>query len=202
VSPLGPPDSLVAVGAVHTGALAGVSAAVERWHEFYLLAGTAAVTLVGLLFVALSFHLDTLLQDHKAHLLGAARLAFLSFLYVMMMSLAFLVPALNPRFLAVFVLVLPLVLLVNTVWAVVRHTRRHDPHGHDRFLRRRYAITGLIAGIAITSAWAFLRVPAPRELLNFAVPVGLMLVNAAGISWDLLVQVGRSKLAQERPGRA
>ena len=25
----------------------------EGWHEFYLLAGTAAVTLVGLLFVAL-----------------------------------------------------------------------------------------------------------------------------------------------------
>ena len=36
---------------------------IERWHEFYLLAGTAAVTLVGLLFVSLSFHLEALLHE-------------------------------------------------------------------------------------------------------------------------------------------
>ena len=31
---------------------------VEHWHEFYLMTGTAAVTLAGLLFVAISLHVD------------------------------------------------------------------------------------------------------------------------------------------------
>jgi len=57
-------------GGLSPATLATLLGAIEHWHEFYLLAGTAAVTLVGLLFVALSFHLDTLLHESKTHLLG------------------------------------------------------------------------------------------------------------------------------------
>lgn len=31
---------------------------VEAWHDFFMLAGTAAATLMGLLFVALSLRID------------------------------------------------------------------------------------------------------------------------------------------------
>jgi len=40
---------------------------VHGWHEFYLMTGTAAVTLAGLLFVALSLHLDRLVEKNKVH---------------------------------------------------------------------------------------------------------------------------------------
>ncbi len=183
-----------------TAALAAPAIAeiVEHWHEYYLMAGTAAVTLVGLLFVALSFHLDALLKDEKAHLLAAARLAFMNFIFVMLIALAFLAPGLRPKLLDTTLLAVSILLLGNTVWGVLRHRGGGSVWGQDQFLRRRYLASGAIAGFAIMSAIRFLVEPRPTWFFNFAFVCALMLVNAAGIAWDLLVQVGRQKLAQER----
>ena len=63
-------------------------------------------------------------------------------------------------------------------------------------------MTGFVAGVAIVSAGQCLLHPKPSWLYNFGFIIAIMLVNAATISWDLLVQVGRFKLAQEREGRA
>jgi hypothetical protein len=180
-------------------AITNLAGAVEHWHDFYLLAGTAAVTLVGLLFVALSFHLDTLLRDDKAHLLGTARMAFTSFVYVLMLSLGFLAPGVRPRYLAVAMLILSLFLLGHALWVTYAH-RRHSGDGSEKYLRRRYTATGFIAGIAIVSAGDFLQRQHASTFYNFGFIVAVMLVNASSISWDLLVQVGRLKLARERTG--
>ena len=192
----------VGEGGLSAATLATLLGAIEHWREFYLLAGTGAVTLVGLLFVALSFHLATLLHESKAHLLGAARMAFTSFLYVLMLSLAFLAPGLSPKLLGVFLLMLSAFLLGHAVWVTLAHRRKRDRDGNDRFLRRRYMATGVVAGIAIVSAVRFLQQPGEKWFYNFALVVALMLINATTTSWDLLVQVGRLKLAQERRPQA
>jgi hypothetical protein len=194
----GAPLAHVGEGGLTPAMLATLLGAIGHWHEFYLLAGTGAVTLVGLLFVALSFHLDTLLNESKAHLLGAARMAFTSFLYVLMLSLAFLAPDVSPRLLGLFLFVLSTFLLGHAVWVTLAHRRNRDRDGNDRFLRRRYMATGLIATIAIVSAVRFFQQPDERWFYNFALVVALMLINATTTSWDLLVQVGRLKPAQER----
>ena len=182
--------------------LSALLGAIERWHEYYLLAGTAAVTLVGLLFVALSFHLETLLHDSKARLLGMARMAFTSFVYVLMLSLGFLAPEISPRMLAVFLLILSAFILGQSVWVTITHRRKRNPDVNDRFLLRRYMATGFVAGVAIMSAVRFLAHPGVAWFYNFAFITAIMLVNAASISWDLLVQVGRLKLAQEKKTHA
>ena len=46
---------------------------VERWHDFYLLAGTASVTLAGLLFVALSIHIGELTLMIRASICSVCR---------------------------------------------------------------------------------------------------------------------------------
>jgi hypothetical protein len=33
--------------------------AVDQWHDFYLMAGTAGATLIGLLFVSVSLYLES-----------------------------------------------------------------------------------------------------------------------------------------------
>src|SRR5947209_15678032 len=38
----------------------------EDWHDFYLLVGTAAATLVGLMFVAASIGASVFSEEHKA----------------------------------------------------------------------------------------------------------------------------------------
>jgi hypothetical protein len=127
-------------------------------------------------------------------------MAFTSFVYVLLISLAFLVPGVRPRYLAVAMLILSLFLLGHAVWVTYTHRRKGARRDADRFLRRRYAATGIVAGIAMVSAVRFLMHPHAGSFDNFGFIVAVMLVNAASISWDLLVQVGKLKLAQE-PGK-
>ena len=174
--------------------------ALEGWHEFYLMAGTAAVTLVGLLFVSLSFHLDTLLHEHRAHLLAAARLAFMNFVYVLMLSLFFLIPENTPVLLGIACTVLSVVTLGYVFVAGLRGRSKHAGGEHEQFLRRRYVISGVVMGLSVVSALTLVIDPRPFVLYHFVAVVCAMLANAAGMSWDLLVQVGRiRKAAGETP---
>ena len=64
----------------------------ERWHDFFLLAGTAGATLLGLLFVSVSLKTDVIMRSSEKHLRAQAMSAFESLLFVMILSLAVLVP--------------------------------------------------------------------------------------------------------------
>src|SRR5438552_7913695 len=79
---------------------------VGRWHDFYVLAGTAAATLMGLLFVALSLHLEVVAEDGKAHLSVIAREAFANFLIVLLVALLMLSGSMSPRPLGVALLMI------------------------------------------------------------------------------------------------
>lgn len=171
--------------------------AIEGWHEFYLMAGTAAVTLVGLLFVALSFHLDALLHDHHAHLLAAARLAFMNFIFVLMLSLFFLVPANSPFMVSIASLVLASVSLGMIVVSSMHGRRKGAVPEHEKFLGRRYAMSGAFMGVSIMTSVSMLVEPKLSQLYQFVPVVCAMLANAAGMSWDLLVQVGRIRRKSE-----
>lgn len=177
-----------------------VARALDGWHEFYLLAGTGAVTLVGLLFVALSFHLDAILDDSRSHLLAAARMAFMNFLYVLMLSLFFLMPGMPPRMHGFAVLMLSAMSLAYIVWNGLRTRRAARLSEHEQFLRRRFMIAGFILGIGIVAAINFMLDPRRLPLIQFAALTCGMLANATGMAWDLLVQVGRMrKAAGESP---
>lgn len=179
-----------------------VAASLEGWHEFYLLAGTAAVTLVGLLFVALSFHLDTLLHDHRAHLLAAARLAFMNFVFVLMLSLFFLIPHSSPLLLGVTCTVLSVFTLGLVLVAGWRSRMKSRATEHEKFLRRRYLISGFVMGISVVSSVSLVLEPRPTLLYDLVAVVCATLANAAGMSWDLLVQVGRIRKADGETAKA
>jgi hypothetical protein len=49
--------------------------AVSGWHDFYILAGTASATLVGLLFVGLSLHLRIVVVSSEVRSLARVTLA-------------------------------------------------------------------------------------------------------------------------------
>ena len=57
----------------------------ERWHDFYIVAGTAAATLVGLLFVGLSLHLRAVLS--RAEVRSLARVTLANFGCILFVSL-------------------------------------------------------------------------------------------------------------------
>jgi hypothetical protein len=63
-------------------------AVVQDWRDFYIVAGTAAATLVGLLFVGLSLHLRVVLSRPEVRSLARVTLAnFALILFVSMFTL-------------------------------------------------------------------------------------------------------------------
>jgi FtsH-binding integral membrane protein len=163
----------------------------ESWHDFFLMAGTAAVTLLGLLFVSLSFHLEVLLHESRAHLLEVARQAMLNFIGVLIISLAFLAPGMTTRALGMNLFVISSIFLVFTHTSIVRvffitaatfgalslygYTTKRDMSGMGSFL-----FMGLI-GIVIAS---LVNLFLASSVLQFVVSVVGVLVFAGLTAWD------------------
>lgn len=63
---------------------------VAGWHDFYAISGTAAATLVGLLFVGLSLHLRAVLS--RAEMRSLARVTLTNFALLLLLALFISVP--------------------------------------------------------------------------------------------------------------
>ena len=125
----------------------------ERWHEFYLMAGTAAVTLAGLLFVALSLHLDRFVEKSHEHLLALARVTLLSFTFVLFVSLDMLMPPINTHQTAIMIGAMTLGGLAFS-FRVTRAARHHDEAGFSRAQMRRRLLPALAGYLMmLATAW-------------------------------------------------
>src|SRR6476660_7484063 len=89
----------------------------EPWHDFYLTAGAAAATLIGLLFVGLSINLDSFTAEEGTSLRLLAEQAFANLIYVLLIALFVLIP--SPESLS-----LTIELAIVGVFGVIRVARR------------------------------------------------------------------------------
>ena len=165
-------------------------AGLEGWHEFYLLAGTAAVTLVGLLFVALSFNLDTLIHESRAHVLAHARSTLVSFSYVLIVSLGFLIPAQSASRLGVMIAIASLIVLGVHLRGARRRPGTQAP-AFESGMRRRSRIFLIAYAIAAINGIAMVWLNEPMLAFNMIGVICMLLGNAMGTSWDMLVEVGK-----------
>ena len=170
----------------------------EGWHEFYLMTGTAAVTLAGLLFVAISLHVETLVHETRAHLLGLARATLMSFVLVLVLSLMMLVPGQTKRIVGVQFVVMGVVFLGFTIRLLFSAPRTGHADFSLRLFRRRlmfpivaYAWVAVTGGLLLSGA--------PPDTMLFVIGAMCMLLgNAAGTAWDLLVRVAMIKRSEAK----
>jgi len=162
----------------------------EAWHDFYLMAGTASVTLVGLLFVSLSLHVEILFKPEHQDFRELAAQAFQGYLYVMITALAFLLPAENGQILAFMYAFINLVMLGRTLARVPSFFAAHRARGGKARQRWRFFIPALayVMGLLAVVEWIGGQ---ERAGLGFFTPVVMMLAASTRTSWDLLIYVGR-----------
>ena len=160
------------------------------WHDFYLLAGTAAATLAGLLFVSLSLNLERLVEPSHAHLLALSRSTLIAFLLTLAASLMMLTPSYSLRITGATMIVVAIAGMLITL-RLMRSAKHSDAGGFSRgaMWRRNlaplasYALIGL-SGYGIQNR--------NLEFMNLAQPAFcLLLANAVGVSFELLVAVAR-----------
>jgi hypothetical protein len=174
--------------------IASFSSTVVSWQNFYILAGTASATLVGLIFVAVSLHLDLIGESGAGATLTLARRTFSRFILVVIVSLLFQVPSDDPRGLGLPLLAIGVADGVRTLRAgrVMRREVRGGAISRDVVNRFVFPVVlpllssgGLIAVAATVLA-------GKTEYLYWMVPIiALILANAASNAWDLMLGLAR-----------
>lgn len=96
------------------------AADVESWHDFFMLAGTASATLLGLLFVGVSFRSDIRSQPEGSFMRTVVAHNFLSYLVVILFSLYFLIPDMDPPDLAWPIIITALFSFLSVLRSAVR----------------------------------------------------------------------------------
>jgi hypothetical protein len=162
--------------------------AVEGWHDFYLMVGTAAATQVGLLFVSLSLNADVITRKENADLRVLAGQTFASFLNVVMLAVLFLIPSQGPLGLGLPLLGISGYGLYETVGRFLK-TRRARPHVWGRGgVARRFVIPTLCFVTLLIIAVSVLL--GQTGGLYWLVPVMILLIVAASRNaWDLLLRL-------------
>ncbi len=166
---------------------------IDRWHDFYMLAGTAAATLFGLLFVSLTLNIEVMSDQSQIGLKELATQSFASFLYVLLISLLLLIPDHNPKLVGVEILLLGVIGLVNAtrqIRPVIGHLQATwaKTYLFWRFVMPTASYVGLIA-IAFT-VWAGRH----DSLFSLVYVVFILLITAIHNAWDLLVGISKRKL--------
>jgi hypothetical protein len=163
------------------------TASLQSWHDFYLAVASAAAALLGLLFVGVSIRLATLRGPRRAEVRDLANLAFSNLLYLLGLSLVVLIPTTDP---SVVIISFAVIALLGLLRAGRRAIPLVRPEGrlHDRWPALRRLGWTVVADLLLLYVAASLASSEdPRWLLATPIVVGVLLLGAADVAWDLLV---------------
>jgi hypothetical protein len=104
----------------------GFEQQVDQWREFYLAVAGAAAVLLGLVFVALSLHLEQA-EAPGIPVLGLGSQALINLIYVLLLSLGMLAPYRPPVLPGIAVLAVAAVGLADSVTTLRRARRARQP---------------------------------------------------------------------------
>ena len=170
----------------------------QGWHTFYSITGTAAASLVGLLFVGLSFHLRLVVSRPEVKAL--ARLTLTNFGLTLLLSLFMVLPdsdASTTGWQLIGLGGVACLLVVPSLIAALRSS------GHTIGYRRLLLRFGLsvLTFLGVMSTGGLFVVGEYRSGLGWLVGVGVvLLVVSLRNTWDLLVSVGAATLGVQGSG--
>ena len=166
--------------------------ALHQWHEFYLLVGTAAATVLALLFVAVSLGAGYLTSQHQAPTRTFMSPVVIHFTSVFFVAAVCLIPSHGPVFFSALIAATALlgitVSVVTSVQVIRTDWTQYVP---DYFAYGLLPAAAYVAGVMIYSGMAY----APEVLAGAL--LGLMIVNIRN-AWDLTLSMVRHHANQKR----
>jgi hypothetical protein len=183
--------------------IAAFTQTVERWHDFYIMVGTAAATLIGLLFVGLSLNIETIRREAYADLQLLAMQTFNCFFYVLLFAILFLIPRQVPMGLGLPLLSIGGLGLLNMVRQAIRTRKIQRVWGKSTVTQRFTLPVVSLVGMVVISVSVLMGQTAG---LYWLVPVMiLLLASASQNAWDLLIRIRASErdeaVRQEPPSK-
>ncbi len=171
--------------------------AIQSWHDFYMIVGTAAASLVGLLFVGLSLHLRIVVTH--ADVKSLARITLASLGLTLVVALFMVIPDSNSSGTGWNLFgagVFGFVLIGRPLVAGIRSSRRALSFGH---LMLRFGLTGATFVAVLVGGLILVGGNYDVGLSWFVGASVALLVGALRNSWDLLVSVGDATMGHDDP---
>lgn len=168
---------------------------VSAWHDFYVVAGGASATLVGLLFVGLSLHLRVVVSRPEVRSLASVTLA--NFGLVLLIALFALIPQEARSF------SYELIISGAVTAGLVSPSLRAASRSHTRTLRIprlfvRFGVSEVAYAGTLAAGVLILRGSYGTGLGWLAVVAVTLNVVSLRNSWDLLVTVGAARMHEAR----
>jgi len=166
-----------------------IGAALEKWHDFYVLLGTGAAALVALLFVAVSLGAGFLTEERAEATRTFFSPVVVHFGAVFFLACIALVPDHRADFFAAVIGVTALAGLgVSAYTTVMFFGRYRTPYWTDHFA---YVVLPILAYVALLAAMglAYARHSEALDVMAGALLL-LLLVNVRN-AWDLMLSMVR-----------
>ena len=173
---------------------------IHAWHDYYLLAGTAAATLLGLLFIALTLNADLILSGTRPHIKRVAEQAFQNYIAALFTSAIFLLPLPLLRVYPVMLLAENGIMILWSVYRLVRTVRVRDESFGTARLWRRLLPSFISYAMMIDGAFRLLRGYNLDAMMLMAIATLLLVITATGTSWELLVRVAEIRSSGRSAG--
>jgi hypothetical protein len=173
-------------------------AIVAGWHDFYVIAGTASATLVGLLFVGLSLHLRVVVA--RSDVRSLARVTLSNFALILFVALFMVIP--QGQSAVDFQLIgAGLVSIAVTAPSLLAAGQTHRRVLRVQALILRFGLSAVsYVAVVVAGGLLFSSTEAAFTLL-LAASIVLLFVSLRN-TWDLLVTVGEMTLGAEGKSRS
>ena len=164
----------------------------QRWHDFYILSGTAAATLVGLMFVAISLASRLITERSRPALQVFVHPTLIHFIYVLVLASVVMVPTLTRRPLGVLLVLVGLLSFANALRMVPymrQQQREQETDRADWVDWVWYLIVPSVSYLLFVGAGIGLLLGINRALDILAIASILLLVNGIRNAWDMVVWI-------------
>ena len=157
----------------------------HQWHEFYVLVGTAAATLTGLMFVVVSIGPQVIASRSASGVRTFVTPVMVHFTSVLAVSALMIVPLMTPGVLAVLLALGSLGVLIY-IFAIGAHGQwRQSKLGRDDWIGY-IGVPVLSYLVILAAAVAIWREAAPGFAMVAAAAV-LLLIAGIRNAWDLVI---------------
>jgi hypothetical protein len=163
--------------------------ALREWHDFYVLGGTAAATLVGLTFVAASIGASYFEEKNAAGLRLFLSPTVVHFSAVLIASLLMMVPGETGMALGALLLAGSVIGIAYSAGVAIDMRRRRLYQSVDFFDRLWYALTPMAGYLVTTMAAVGLLAQRQGCLELLAAGLGVLLLVGMRNAWDMAVWI-------------
>ena len=169
---------------------------IDSWHDFYMLAGAASATLVGLIFVAVTLHIDVIAEAKKSSdVRMLVEQIFINFILILCFSFIFVVPSDSPNGIGYPLLILGMIEIAHTavLWLRFLRMRGGDRIFKSTMILRRILLPNTICYMALIIIGADVLQGGTRYLGWMVMVIVWLIISATQSTWDLMLRIAEMK---------